>query len=72
MNNNIVHVGWPDNTGKVTMNIAMCKFYLKQRKIVVFATMNQRATVTMLTKHFPNALFELVEDWGVKVHERNI
>jgi hypothetical protein len=56
--------------GKVTMNIAMSKLYLKQGKKIVFCTMDQRKTVLMLSEHFPNALFELVGDWGVKIHER--
>lgn len=55
----------------LTMNIAMAKFYIKQGKQVVFATLDQQATVVMLTEHFSKGtLFELVGDWGVKIHER--
>ncbi len=57
--------------GKVTMNIAMSKMYLRMGKIVVFATKDQQATIAMLTEHFPHALFELIDRWGVKIHERN-
>ena len=57
--------------GKVTMNIAMSKFYLRMGKSVVFATKDQQATIAMLTEHFPRALFELVDSWGVKIHERS-
>jgi len=55
----------------ITMNIAMAKFYLKQHRIIVFATKDQQATIAMLTEHFPRALFELVDSWGVKIHERS-
>ena len=58
--------------GKLTMNIAMCKFYIKQGKRVVFATMDQQKTIAMLKPHFEKGtLFELIETWGVKVHERS-
>lgn len=56
--------------GKSTMNIAMTKFYLSQEKKVIFATANQSMTIIMLRGHFPKALFELVEDWGILIHER--
>ena len=61
--------GWRDQ-GKVTMNIAMSKFYLRMGRTVVFVTNDQRRTVAMLSSHFPKALFELVDTWGVKIHER--
>lgn len=63
-----IHIGWPRQCGKVTMNIAMTKLYMAQGKSVVFATADQQQTITMLSSHFRNALFELVEDWGVRVH----
>lgn len=57
--------------GKTTMNIPMLKFYIRQGRSVVFATMDQRKTIDMLSLHFnKGTLFELVETWGVKVHER--
>lgn len=59
------------SSGKTTMNIAMAKFYIKQGRQVVFATLDQQATIAMLTGHFgKGTLFELVEHWGVKIHER--
>jgi len=59
-------------TGRVTMNIAMCKLYVRQGKLVVFATKDQLKTIAMLRPHFTRGtLFELVETWGVRVHERN-
>lgn len=56
--------------GKTTINIAMVKIYLRLGKPVVFAAYDQSATIKMLKLHFPNALFELVGEWGVKIHER--
>lgn len=59
------------SSGKTTMNIAMAKFYIKQGRQVVFATLDQQATIAMLTEHFgKGTLFELVEHWGVRIHER--
>lgn len=56
--------------GKMTMNIAMAKLYVRQGKQVVFAAMDQRKTIDMLREHFPKALFELVGNWGIRIHER--
>ena len=58
------------NYGKCTLSIEMTKFYLAQGKRVMFATLDQRKTFNMLHKHFPNALFELVDDCGILIHER--
>lgn len=58
------------HSGKVTMNIAMARLYMKQGRSVIFATLDQQKTISMLSEHFNNALFELVDTWGVKVHER--
>lgn len=55
--------------GKSTMNIAMAKFYLDQGRKVLFMTVNQRETITMLARHFPKALFEVVGEQGVAIHE---
>ena len=55
---------------KSTMNIAMAKFYVQQGKRVLFFTLDQRKTIDMLIPHFPKALFELVGETGVLIHER--
>ena len=52
------------------MNIAMAKFYVQQGKRVLFFTLDQRKTIDMLIPHFPKALFELVGETGVLIHER--
>lgn len=56
--------------GKTTINIAMAKMYLSLGKDVVFAAYDQSGTIKMLSQHFPGALFELVGEWGVRIHER--
>lgn len=59
--------------GKLTMNVAMAKLYMRQGKVVIFATLDQQATIAMLAQHFDKGtLFGLVGDWGVSIHERNV
>ena len=56
---------------KLTMNIAMCKLYMRQGKSVMFATLDQQRTIDMLRPHFDKGtLFELIDDCGVRIHER--
>ena len=67
---NLLHIDYPNRRiGKSTMNIVMAKFYLKQGKSVVFMTANQTMTITMLRCHFPTALFELIGETGVRIHD---
>jgi hypothetical protein len=53
--------------GKSLFNIAMAKIHMRLGKKVVFATSNQKNLIVDLRRHFPTALFEIIDDWGVSV-----
>lgn len=43
---------------------------LRRGKSVVIAVVNQQDGIAMWKKYFPDALFTLVGDWGLKIHKR--
>lgn len=51
-------------------NAAMLRFWINQGKRVVVATHNPGQTIKELHLYFPRALFSIVGNWGVSIHER--
>lgn len=56
--------------GKAEGMTLVAKAHILAGKSVVFACNDQRNQIQLLTKYFPNALFELMGNWGIKVWVR--
>jgi hypothetical protein len=46
------------------------KLALSQGKRVLIATSDIRATIELYSRHFPGALFTIVDEWSVEIHPR--
>lgn len=57
------------NMGKLEAGIIAGKAAMAEGKKVIFAG-PQSLVLNALRQHFPRALYELVEEYGIIVHER--
>lgn len=65
-----LHAAGTQRFGKTELVVNQVKTAMREGKNVVVCCKSQADSVRLLAPHFPGALLELVNNWGIRVHER--